>query len=47
MEIEDIEKLPLELYIDRVNAFTPDEAKRCRILLARVLKNQEQRSYHE
>lgn len=32
-QIEDIDK-----YIDEVNFYTQDEAKRCRILLARVLK---------
>lgn len=36
--IEEIEKLPINRFIDEVNWFTQDEAKRCRILLARVLK---------
>ena len=39
MDIKEIEKIEnIEKFIDAVNFYTPDEAKRCRILLARLLR---------
>lgn len=38
-EIDKKENEEIEEYIDRVNFYTQDEAKRCRILLAEVLKS--------
>jgi hypothetical protein len=39
MDIKSIEKIKnVEKYINKINFYTRDEAKRCRLLLARVLR---------